>query len=266
MKKTMAELFSQNDPYAYIMLAWASRAETPDEVAGRGWATVRALEDSVPRDDPRYQDLAWIAPPWDGTAADNPELYELPAPRTLEELQREVRDRAKVRPDGMLAEGLSIGADLTCARSNGASIASYEGNVGSGKAYLENTVTIRFEPAFPTGDKDDLAALFRRIVSIWQPDWALLDTLRTSREVQESLETYADYLIWLSEAELGPAPVLKVAKTERFGDGTLITVNDWSIDGVRTLHKELVSAGIPAASIKQPLNPQKVPQFPSEDP
>lgn len=261
MKQTMAELFSENDQYAYIMLAWASRAETPEEVAGRGWATMRALEDSVPGDDPRYQDLAWTAIPWNGIPQDNPELYDLPAPRTLQELKTETRQRANVRPDGMLKEGLPVGADLTCASSNGASIASYSGNVGSDAAYLENTVTVRFQPMFPTGGNDDLTALFRQIVSIWQPDWALLDTLRTSREVPGSQETYADYLVWLSEAEFGPAPALEAATTERFGDGALITVNDWSIEGVRTLHQELLSAGIPAANIRQPLDQQTVPQF-----
>ncbi|MBF4993784.1 hypothetical protein ITX31_06630 [Arthrobacter gandavensis] len=263
MKQTMAELFSAEDQYAYIMLVWASRAETPEEVAGRAWATMGVLEDSVPDDDPRYQDLAWVATPWDGLAADNPERYELPAPRTLQELTAETRQRANVRPDGRLKEGLPIGADLTRGGLSGESIGSFSGNVGSGMASLENRATIRFKPAFPTGDQEELGTVFRRIVSIWQPDWALLDTLRTSREIQGSRETYADYLIWLSEAQFGPAAQLKAATTERFGDGTLITVNNWSIDGVRALHQELLTAGIPAVDITEPLNPQTVPQFPT---
>ncbi|KPN22035.1 hypothetical protein AO716_03285 [Arthrobacter sp. Edens01] len=176
-----------------------------------------------------------------------------------------MRHRAEVGSDGTLTAGLPIGADLTCARSNGASMASYSGNVGSGVASLENTVTIRFAPLFPTGDKRDLTALFRRIVSIWQPDWALLDTLQTSREVQGAQESYADYLIWLSEAESGPAPALQAATTGPFGDGTLITLNTWSIDGVRALHQELLSAGIPPVNIRRPLDLQIVPQFPAVD-
>lgn len=260
MKQTMAELFSSEEQYAYVILVWGSRAEAPHEVASRAWETAKVLREAVPADDARYPNPLWVEmnPSWE---ADGDDAFLIEAPDSLTSLETRIAGKGDVDDHGTLTDGIPVGAYLSAEGLNGSTVASYSGKVGDGRSYIGNTVTVRFQPDFPIGQPDDAAALFRSLVSIWQPDWASLDTLRTSREIEGLEKTYADYLTWLSRPAFGIPPELASATTARFGDGTLLTVKEWSIDGVRAMYKELVAAGIPAAKVQRPLDPQVVPAF-----
>lgn len=257
MKQTVADLFSPEDDYAYFILVWGSRAETPQQLAARQWATMKVLDGVVPADDPRYPAPKWVDP--------NDDLYSRyrpPTPNSLGGLQEQVAAKAQVHDDGTVQGRVPLTAFLAPDGANGA-IVSIEGAAGHRKTSTGNDVVIRFLPDFPIGDAQDAADLFRKLVRIWQPDWASMDTLRTSREIEGLEKTYADYLTWLSRSVFATAPELDSATKESFGDGTLLTVKEWSIDGVRAMYKELSAAGVPAASVADPLKPQVVPEFPA---
>ena len=95
------------------------------------------------------------------------------------------------------------------------------------------------------GSADTAERLFTKLVSIWQPESAILSTDRTIAEVDDLYDTYAGYLSWISSGTFGLPPNLRSATAETFGDGTLLTVKDWSVDGVRHMHEELLAESVP---------------------
>ncbi|MCC3278150.1 hypothetical protein LJ754_03115 [Arthrobacter sp. zg-Y40] len=257
MKQTVIDLFPPEDEYAYFMLVWGSRAETPQELAARQWATMRALDAVVPAGDPRYPAPKWVDP--------NEDLYSRyrpPTPDSLEELQEQVARNAQVHEDGTVQGRAPLTAFLAPDGEHG-TIVSIEGAAGHRKTASGNDVMIRFQPDFPIGDSHDAADLFRKLVGIWQPDWARFGTLRTSQQVEDYAKSYASYLSWVAQPSMGVPPALQSAIAEPFGDGTLLAVKDWSIDGVRNLHEELLAAGVPG-KVADNREPQVVPQFPSD--
>lgn len=257
MKQTVLGLFSPEEEYAYFMLVWASRAETPQALAARQWSTMRALDQAMPADDPRYPVPSWVDP--------NDDLfsrYRPPTPDSLEGLQEQVARKAQVHEDGTVQGGVPLTAFLAPDGKNG-TIVSVEGAAGHRKTSAGNVVMIRFLPDFPIGDSQDVAELFRQVVSIWQPDWARFGTLRTSQQVEDYADSYASYLTWVARPGMGTPPALESAIAEPFGDGTLLTVKEWSIDGVRQMHEELLAAGVPGKTAGN-LRPQVIPEFPSD--
>lgn len=270
MKQETSELFPSEDEYAYIMMVWGSRAEMPSEVAARGWATMKALKDAVPDGDTRYAYPVWSEPnpAWNGDA-ENPEgsghSYMVAAPDSLQALRERTQLKPGVGESGVFEDAVGMSAYLTLGDPDGPTIGSYSASVGDTYTYLGNTAVIRFMPTYPLGNQQEATQLFRKLVRIWQPDWARFGALRTSQQVEGYAESYASYLTWVADAALGTPPTLESATSDSFGDGTLLAVRDWSIDGVRSMHKELLAAGAPMPEVKDPAQRQVTPQFPPSD-
>ncbi|MCC3291262.1 hypothetical protein [Arthrobacter sp. zg-Y1110] len=254
MKQTVAELLPENDEYAYIMMVWGSRRERPEEIAARGWATMAALKDAIPANDPQVPAPVWVDASQDLYGHDRP-----PAPSSLPAMQDQTLERADVDDLGNLVGGVRMGSYLISGETD---VASYSGNVGAGRTYVGNTVTIRFLPDYPLGTEEDVLRLFRTLVAIWAPDTARFGTYLTSRQVHDYAKSYAGYMTWVSQSGMGTPPPLKSATAEPFGEGTLLTVKEWSVEGVRNLHEELLAAGVPGY-VSENINPQSVPRFPS---
>ena len=253
MKQTVAELFSTDDEYAYIMMVWGSRAERPRDVAERSWNTMTTSKNALLHDGRQLPEPTWVDASPDLYGHDRP-----PAPSSLPALQDQISQRADIDDIGNVVGGVRVGSYLISGETD---LASYSGNVGAGRTYVGNTVTIRFFPEYPLGTEEDATALFRSLVAIWQPDIARLGTNQTSRQVQNYAKSYAGYLTWLSRAGMGTPPPLTSGVAELFGEGTLLSVKEWSVEGVRNLHEELLASGI-TGSLEDAINPQAVPRFP----
>ena len=254
MKQKVAELFPENDEYAYVMMVWGSRGERPETIAARGWATMAALKDAVPAKDPQVSSPVWVDASQDLYGHDRP-----PAPSSLPAMQDQTRERADVDDLGNLVGGVRMGSYLISGETD---LASYSGNVGGGRTYMGNTLTIRFLPGYPLGTKEDALSLFRTLITIWAPDTARFGTYLTSRQLHDYAKSYAGYMAWVSQSAIGTPPPLKSATAEPFGEGTLLTVKEWSVEVVRNLHEELLAAGVPGFAAGN-INPQIVPRFPS---
>lgn len=268
MKQETSGLFPFEDEYAYIMLVWGSRAEKPAEVAARSWATMRALKDAVPTIDSRYPDPVWAEtnPAWDGdTPGGSGRNYMVAAPSSLEALRERTQQKPGIDESGVFEDAVGMSAYLALGDPDGPTIGSYSASMGDAYTYLGNTAVIRFMPTYPLGNQQEASQLFRTLVRIWQPDWARFGALRTSQQVEGYAKSYAGYLIWIADAALGSPPALESATADPFGDGTLLTVTDWSIEGVRSLHQELLATRAPEPVVKDPAQRQVVPQFPSSD-
>ncbi|MDK1359649.1 hypothetical protein QNO00_05135 [Arthrobacter sp. zg-Y1219] len=255
MKQTVKELFSPDDQYVYLMMLWAGRRETPQQVAARAWSTATALTAAVPPDDPRYQDITWAGV---GEYYSN-ELVRLPhSLHDVEQLAMQNAERDENgEPDGLVP----FHASLMAGGPNGTGIARYSVSAGMLITNTSNTVTIRFMPDYPLGSREEAADMFRRLVSAWQPDRATLSTFLTSRQIPDYARTSASYLTWLARPEFGTPPDFASADAEPFGDGTLLSIRGWSIDGVRKLHEEILAAGV-SWKITNPMRPQEIPHIP----
>lgn len=255
MKQTVKELFSPEERYVYLMMLWAGRRETPEQVAARAWSSATALTAAVPDGDPRYPDLTWAG------AGEFSSNLLIALPHSLEGVERLARRKAEVDENGVPDGLVPFSARLAAGGPNGTEIASYSVSAGELVTNTLNKVTIRFTPDYPLGSKEDAAVLFRTLVSAWQPDRATLSTFLTSRQIPDYARTSASYLTWLARPEFGTPPEFSSADAEPFGDGTLLNIRDWSIDGVRKLHEEILAAGV-SWKITDPMRPQEVPHMP----
>ena len=253
MKQTVAELFSRDDEYAYIMMVWGSRAERLEELAFRVWSTMAALQNAILSESAQFSAPTWVDASPDLYGHDRP-----PAPSSLPALQDQISQGADIDDHGDIIGGVRIGSYLISGETD---MASYSGNVSAGRTYVGNTLTIRFFPEYPLGTEEDVTKLFRTLVAIWQPDTARLGTNQTSRQVQDYAKSYAGYLTWVSQASMGTPPPLTSGAVELFGEGTLLSVKEWNVEGVRNLHEELLAAGVPGF-LEDTIDPQVVPRFP----
>ncbi|GAA3291396.1 hypothetical protein ACFFON_18155 [Arthrobacter citreus] len=246
MKKTVAELFTPEDGCVFIPLMWGGRKETPAEVVARAAATMEALVSAVPEN--AAQELSWMRIADDG-------LGYTPAPSTAADLKALAAEETDRDPGPTTLQLL-----LFSGNPETGLIASFGLSAGAEQTYLGNSCTITLEQGYPLGTAEGAQALFRELVRIWQPESAILSTDRTVAEIENLYDTYAGYTSWISLESFGVPPRLESAAAERFGDGTLLTAAEWTIEGIRRMHQELLALRVP--SLAAAAEVQVVPQFP----
>lgn len=254
MKQTVAELFSEEVGRAYVPLMWGGREEDPAEVAWRIWCTMRLIKEHAQAGG-GYPDALWTLLPENG-------MEFVPAPDTLPAVEELALQETEVL-DGKRSGRTAVQLQFTPEGPESSPIASLHAMAGEVQTTVANTVNFSFQPAFPLGTVEQTTELFRGLVRIWQPDAGILSTKETIREVTDLYDSYAGYLTWISRASFGTPPDLASASAESFGEGTLLTVRDWSVPGVKNMHAELLAAGAPALTAF-PRDRQIVPTFRTE--
>lgn len=248
MKQMVAELFTPEDGCVFIPLMWGGRKETPAEVAARAAATMDALASAVP-ENPALE-LSWMRIADDG-------LGYTTAPSTAADLKNMATEESE-RDAGPTTLQLLLFAG----NPETGLIASFGLSAGAEQTYLGNSCTVTFEKAYPLGTIGEAKDLFRDLVRIWQPESAILSTDRTVAEIDNLYDSYAGYASWISLESFGIPPRLESAAAERFGDGTLLAAADWTVEGVRRMHQELLTQRVP--SLTAAAEVQVVPQFPAQ--
>lgn len=248
MKQIVAGLFTPEDGCVYIPLMWGGRKETPAEVAARAAATMGALAGAVPENP--AQELSWMR------IADGGLGYT-PAPSTAADLRNLAAEETEREPGPTTLQLL-----LFAGNPDTGAIASFGLSAGAEETYLGNSCTVTLEQAYPLGTVGEAKDLFSDLVRIWQPESAIMSTDRTVSEIDDLYETYAGYTSWISLESFGVPPRLQYASAERFGDGTLLIAEDWTVEGVRRMHHELHALRVP--SLTAAAEVQVVPQFPAQ--
>lgn len=251
MKKTVADLFTPEDGSAFIPLLWGGRKEGPADVAARAEATMSALIDAVHEDS--GNELFWMRIADDG-------LGYSPAPVTTAGLAALASRQTGRDVNQNLSGPTTLQLLLFAGNTDTGLLASFGLSAGAGQTYVGNNCTVILEHKYPLGTADTAMDLFRELVRIWQPESAILCTDRTVAEIDDLYDTYAGYASWISRATFGVPPCLRSAAEEQFGDGTLLTATDWTVEGVRRMHRELLAESVP--SLIQAAEVQIVPQFP----
>lgn len=129
-----------------------------------------------------------------------------------------------------------------------------------------NGFTVTLPGTFLVGEPEEAGSWFRELVRLWQPEFAVLDTVSSralAGTAKEPGQARAGYLTWLSGRAFGvPPDVWGCATAGSFGDGTFFMVSEWSDQAVARLQHRLESGGMPLA-----LPPvQDVPAMPPYDP
>jgi hypothetical protein len=248
MKQIVAELFTPEDGSVFIPLMWGGRKESPADVAARAAATMSALAGAVPENP--AQELSWMRIADDG-------LGYTPAPSTAADLKNLAAEETDRSPGPTTLQLL-----LFAGNPETGLIASFGLSAGAEQTYLGNSCTVTLEQAYPVGTVGEARDLFKDMVRIWQPESAILSTDRTVAEIDGLYDTYAGYTSWISLESFGVPPRLQSASAERFGDGTLLTAEDWTVEGVRRMHQELLAQRVP--SLTAAAEVQVVPQFPAQ--
>lgn len=249
MKQTVAQLFTPEDGCAFVPLMWGGRKEMPAEVLTRVASTMSALVHAVPTD-PAVS-LSWMRIADDG-------LGYSPAPETVSGLEELVLHGSI--HNGDQAGPTTLQLLLFANNTETGLLASFTLSAGAERTYVGNSCTVTLQQGYPLGDTEAAKDLFKELIGVWQPDTSILCTDRTIAEIDDLYDAYAGYLSWVSAGAFDVPSHLTSATTERFGDGVLLAARDWTVDGVRQLHQELLAEGVPALTDVAEI--QNVPQFP----
>lgn len=233
--KIVAELFTPEDGCAFIPLMWGGRKEGPAEVAARAAATISALAHAVP---PAVE-LSWMRLADDG-------LGYSPAPSTAAGLEELATGETGRDANQNLCGPTTLLFMLFAGTTDAVLLASFSVSAGAEDTYVGNFCTVTLEQGYPLGAAVSAESLFKELVRTWEPESAILCTDRTVVAINDLYDTYAAYASWISRGTFGLPPQLNSATAEQFGDGTLLTAKEWTVDGVRRLHQELLAEGVPS--------------------
>ncbi|UWX95925.1 hypothetical protein N2K95_09460 [Arthrobacter zhaoxinii] len=260
MTLTVADLFpeAEGSERAWIHLGWGSRKETPEHVAARILPTLELLQDR----------FAVPSVRWQVTVGKTFDLRkEQPVPQDAAALARLVESpRQRDLPDADVSTG-TLKARFTLfggADPESGKLFEFEVEAGRSGPYLGNEITLRLPDGFVFGTPGKLAALFQRLVRIWQPETAALESRETLRAVWKRCDELGvrrsdprlGYMNWFSLTGYGRPPFPLDARVRAFPDGTLICAQSWNAGSVADLYADLQVMGMmhdmPAVQVLAP--------------